>query len=208
MKVIFLEDVLPSARAGDVKDVKGGYGRNFLLPRGLAVLATQDALQRAGSLRAEAELRRAQEAKDWTEVAEGLEETPVVLTMRAGPTGRLYGSVTAAQIAEQLSEITGRVVSRRNVRVPVPIREIGEFTVPVRLFEEVSADVKVVVHGDSDDGVALLPEEPPAVEEGAEDGSAGEPSEGGDEKAPENTTREEATPEDEEKESETSQGSG
>lgn len=204
MKVIFLDDVPPSARAGDVKEVKAGYGRNFLLPRGLAVLATRDALQRAGTLRAEAELRRAQEAMDWTEVAEGLEETPVVVTMRAGPTGRLYGSVTAAQIAEQLSEITGRAVNRRNVRVPVPIREIGEFIVPVRLFEEVSADVKVVVHGDSDDGMALLAEELPVLEEGAEDGSAEESPEGSDEEAPAGDGPEEAAhvdaiPEDEEK---------
>jgi large subunit ribosomal protein L9 len=199
MKVIYLEDVPPSSRAGDVKDVKDGYGRNFLLPRKLAVLATQDAMQRAGSLRAEAELRRAQEAKDWTEVAEGLAETPVVLTMRAGPTGRLYGSVTAAQIAEQLSEMTGRAVNRRNVRVQAPIRDVGEFTVPVRLFEEVSADVKVVVHGDSDEAMEPLPEEPPAVDVGAEDGSAEESPAPAvpEESVPEDAAPEDATPEDE-----------
>ena len=205
MKVIFLEDVPPSSRAGDVREVKDGYGRNFLLPRGLAVLATRDALQRAESLRAEADLRRAQEAKDWSEVAEGLAETPVVLTMRAGPSGRLYGSVTAAQIAEQLSEITGRVVNRRSVRVPVPIREIGEFTVPVHLFEEVSADVKVVVKGDMADGQEPLPPDAP-MEDGGVDRPADESSEGGDEETTEESG-EESTEEREEDE-ETTQGSG
>lgn len=151
MKVIFLEDVPPSSRAGDVKEVKDGYGRNFLLPRKLAVLATSDALQRAGSLRAEAESRRINESKDWSEVAQGLKQNPITIEMKSGPTGRLYGSVTTTQIAEQLTEITGRSISRRGVRMATPIREIGEFTVSVRLFEDVVTDVKVVVRGDSND---------------------------------------------------------
>ena len=154
MKVIFLEDVPPNARVGDLKEVKDGYGRNYLLPRGLAVLATKDALQRAQLLRAAAQERRLKDETDWRDVVESLSETPVPIMMRAGPTGRLYGSVTAAQIAEKLSEMLGLSVDRRGVSIQTPIRLLGTFTVPVRFSEGVVADVRIVVEAESDGGEA------------------------------------------------------
>ncbi|MBT4515027.1 MAG: 50S ribosomal protein L9, partial [Chloroflexi bacterium] len=91
MKVIFLKDVPPNARAGDIKDVKNGYARNFLLPRELATLATAGELKRVESLRRDAEVRRVKEAEEWRDVASKLAEEPVEILVRSGPRGRLYG---------------------------------------------------------------------------------------------------------------------
>src|SRR5579883_3166343 len=106
MKVVFLEDA-PGGHTGDVKEVKNGYARNFLLPRGVALPATKEAVERAQA-RARAEERR-QAALD-TEARSVLERfagTPVTLRARVGETGRLYGSITAADIAEELSKRAG-----------------------------------------------------------------------------------------------------
>ncbi len=175
MKVIFLKDVPPNARAGDVKVIKAGYGRNFLIPQGLAVLATKDALQRAESLRAEADQRRLKEATDWQQVADVLADTPVVIEMRTGPTGRLYGSVTPAQIAEKLSEMTDRTIDRRGIRIESPIRQVGTFTVPVRFFEDVTSEIKIVVETDSEGGEEQPEPDAPDAEDGpAKDSGAEE----------------------------------
>ena len=98
MDILFLKDLLPTARAGDVKNVKPGFARNYLIPQGVAVLATEEALQRATKLRAEAEERKVQETKDWKVVADSLEDTELEIEVRTGPTGRLYGSITPAII--------------------------------------------------------------------------------------------------------------
>ncbi len=187
MKVIFLEDVPPNHRAGDVKDVKRGYWRNYLGPRGLARAATSSVLQEATTLRRAAEERRRKEAMDWQEVARSLAETPVEITMAAGPTGRLYGSVTRQQIADRVSEITGRSIDRKGVRTSYPIRQVGTFTVPVRLFEDIDADVRVVVRTEQDESQpAQAATEDAAVAESeaadaAEEGSGEAASEDGEE---------------------------
>ena len=103
MDILFLKDLLPTARAGDVKNVKPGFARNYLIPQGVAVLATEEALQRATKLRAEAEERKIQETKDWKVVADSLEDTELEIEVRTGPTGRLYGSITPAIIADSLA---------------------------------------------------------------------------------------------------------
>ena len=152
MKVIFLQDVPPIAHAGDIKEVKDGYSRNYLMPRKLAAPATRDALARAETLRAAADERRARESADWTGVADALREKPVVLQMRAGPTGRLYGSVTNSAVAAKLSEIAGRDVDRRGVRLPAPVREIGKSKVHVRLHEGIEMDLDLVVEPETPEG--------------------------------------------------------
>lgn len=145
MKVIFVNDVLPHHRAGEVKEVKNGFGRNYLLPRGYARMATPSALKQLTSLRAAAEERRRKESMDWQELAEGLSAQAVTIQARSGPTGKLYGSVTNAQIAERISEVLERPIERRRVQIQYPIRQLGSYTVHVRLFEDISADVRVVV---------------------------------------------------------------
>lgn len=148
MKVLFLEDVRPTARAGDVKEVKNGFARNFLLPQGLAVHATEHELRRASALRAQAEDRRLAEAKEWQDVADALRDQKVRIEVRTGPTGRLYGSVTNTMIAAQLGEMTDREIDRKGIQIPAPIRTTGEYKIPARFVEGVNATIVVEVVAD------------------------------------------------------------
>jgi len=149
VKVLFLQDVRPTARAGDVKDVKTGFARNYLLPQGLAVHASEHELRRASSLRQQAEDRRLVEVKDWQDIADALKEQKVRIEVRTGPTGRLYGSVTNTMIAAQLSEMTSREIDRKGIQIPAPIRTTGEYKIPARFVEGVIATVFVEVVADS-----------------------------------------------------------
>lgn len=148
MRVLFLEDELPTARAGDIREVKNGFARNYLIPRGIAVLATEHQLRRAEKLRAEAEERRLRELNEWRDIAAELQETPVELTVRTGPTGRLYGSVTNTIIAARLSELTGRLIERKRVRLQEQIRIVGEYRLPVRFMDEIDATITLKVVSD------------------------------------------------------------
>jgi len=148
VKVLFLKDVRPTARAGDVKEVKLGFARNFLIPQGLAVQATEHELRRASALRGQAEDRRLVEAKDWQDVADALKDQKVRIDVRTGPTGRLYGSVTNTMIAAKVSEMTEREIDRRGIQIPSPIRTVGEYKVPARFVEGVTATLLIEVVAD------------------------------------------------------------
>ncbi len=150
MDILFLKDLLPTARAGDVKNVKPGFARNFLIPQGVAVLATEEALQRATKLRAEAEERRIQETKDWQVVADSLKDVELDLEVRTGPTGRLYGSITPTIVAEALETKTGRPMNRRFFNITEPIRVIGKFKVFAKFVEEVTLNLTLNVIPDEE----------------------------------------------------------
>ena len=106
MKVLFLNDLRPTARAGDIKDVKNGFARNFLIPNKIAVVATEQELKRATKLREEAEQRRSLEKKDWERISEQIKKESIDIEVKTGPTARLYGSVNNTIIASKLCEIT------------------------------------------------------------------------------------------------------
>ena len=165
MQVLFLEDVAPNHRAGDVKEVKNGYGRNYLIPKGMATLATKVALQQATALRAAASERRIKEASDWHVVAEELEKKPVVIKMRSGPTGRLYGSVTTVMIARDLSPMTDRPIDHRGLAIPSPIRQVGSIKLPIKLFEDVDCEIEIQVEADTDGSEEFVIEESVTVQE-------------------------------------------
>ena len=148
MKVLFLQDVRPTARAGDVKEVKNGFARNYLIPQGYAVIATEHELRRAAKLRQQAEDRRLVEAKEWQDVADALKDQKVRIEVRTGPTGRLYGSVTNTMIAAQLAEMTGREIDRKGIQIPAPIRAVGDYRIAARFVEGVSATLIVEVVAD------------------------------------------------------------
>lgn len=188
MKVIFLKDVRPTARAGDIKDVKNGFARNFLLPRGLAAMATPDELRRVEKLRRGAEVRRLQEASDWREIAEALAETPVEITVRTGPRGRLYGSITNTMVAARLSELTEREIDRRGIRFAAPIRQVGEYTVPIRLFEDVQGEIQLIVRAE-DGSLELFEELEREAPEGAGEAENDAP-EGGEQQTSDEATAE------------------
>ena len=146
MRVVFLEDVPGVARGGDVKEVKNGFARNYLIPKQLATPATHNALQRIRKLQVQSEETRVKRLADMRELASALSGTRVSVEMRAGSSGRLYGSVTAAIVAERLGEMTERDIDRRIVEMPEPIRDLGVYDLTLRLHPEVDAPVSVLVH--------------------------------------------------------------
>ena len=150
MKVVFFEDVEGTALVGDVKVVKNGFARNFLLPRGMAGPVTPPNLQRANSL-AEKEARRQARLDSEAEVQkERLDGYTVTFEARVGETGRLYGSVTSRDIAQKLQESTGIEVDSRVILLAEPIRELGSKSVTIRFTRNVSAEVNVTVDPDED----------------------------------------------------------
>ena len=159
MRVLFLKDQFPTARAGDIRQVKNGYARNYLIPQKIAVLATAHELRRAEKLRAEAEKRRLLEIEEIKVLAAELESTPIELKVRSGPTGRLYGSVSNSVVAARLTELTGRTVQRKRVRVPEQIRVIGEYRVPVNLGEDIWCNITLSVVSEDELDPTLLEDE-------------------------------------------------
>lgn len=146
MRVVFLEDVPGVAQGGDVKEVRNGFARNYLIPQRLATPATHNALQRVEKLRKQADVTRVKRLEDMRELASEVNGTQISVEMRAGSTGRLYGSVTNTIIAERLAEMTDREIDRRTVELAEPIRDLGIYEVTLRLHAEVAAGVSVLVH--------------------------------------------------------------
>jgi len=145
MKVLLLEDVYKLGRAGDVKKVADGYGRNYLLPQGLAVLATPGALQQVENIRSRATTRRSALNEEMSSVADKLSKLVLAFPARTGETGKLYGSVSSQMIAEAIEEKTSLKLDRRQVDVQ-PIRSLGDYRVPVRLTMDLVPEIRVVVY--------------------------------------------------------------
>ena len=145
MKVVFLETVEGSGSMGEVKTVANGYARNFLLPRGFAAPATPQVLARAERLRAIEEDRQRLEDERARELVGRFEGHPLVMAVRVGEQGRLYGSVTNVDVAQKAGEILGEELDRRRVLLPEPIRHVWVYTVGLRLSRSVQPQVQVVV---------------------------------------------------------------
>ena len=148
MKVVFIEEVPGTAVPGEVKDVRDGFARNFLLPRKLAVPATKAALQRAESLSKKEERRQAGLDAEAQRIVDKIEGKQILIRARVGEQGRLYGSVTAADIAERLDELLGEPIDRRRIVLHTPLREVGTRQVPLRLTRNVQTAVEVVIEPD------------------------------------------------------------
>lgn len=151
MRVVFLEDVAGVAQGGDVKEVKNGFARNYLIPKNLAAPATHNVLQRVESLQKKAEVARVEELEDMRALAELVDGFQINVEMRAGSGGRLYGSVTNTMIADELSKLVGHEVDRRAVEIAEPIRQVGIFGANIGLHIEVQAAVKVLVYATGTD---------------------------------------------------------
>jgi large subunit ribosomal protein L9 len=144
-QAILLKDVESLGAAGDAVDVAPGYLRNYLVPRKLAQAATQASLEEAQRRREAAE-KAAQEALDRAEqTAALLSKTVLTINHRAGEDGRLYGSVTSAEIADAIAEARGLKVDRRKIQLDEPIREVGTYMVNVELPGGAMAAVKTIV---------------------------------------------------------------
>ncbi|MFZ5879058.1 MAG: 50S ribosomal protein L9 [Chloroflexota bacterium] len=145
MKVLLIKDVYKLGRAGDVKKVADGYGRNFLLPQGLAVLATPGALKQVEKIKSQAEIRRTQLNSELQGLADQISGVELSFSAKAGETGKLYGSITTADVATALQEKVRFEVKRQQVDMQ-PIRELGEFTAHVRLTIDLMPEIKIIVH--------------------------------------------------------------
>jgi large subunit ribosomal protein L9 len=145
MQAVLLKDVEGLGEAGEAIDVKPGYLRNYLIPRKLAQPATRASLEEAQRQqeRAEEEERRAAERAG--ETSELLSKTVLTINHRAGPDGKLFGSVTAAEISDAIQDARGLKVDRRKIRLEEPIRETGTFMVEIEVGGGVTAAVKTIV---------------------------------------------------------------
>ncbi len=145
MKVVFFEDVEGTAQVGDVKDVKNGFARNFLLPRGAAGPTNKENLQRANSL-AQKEARRQEKLDgDARKLTDRIQSYTVTLEAKVGETGRLFGSITNRDIAESLTASTGLSIDAHTILLPEPIREIGQRQVTIKFTRNVSQEITVEV---------------------------------------------------------------
>ena len=149
MQIILLEKVVNLGNLGDIVKVKDGYARNFLIPSGRARRATEAAIQEFEARRAELEKAAAEKLAAAQAQGEKLAGTTVKLTQKAGVDGRLFGSVTNFDIAEELTK-TGFPVSKAQVRMPNgPIKVVGDSTVQVALHTDVVVDITVAVYGET-----------------------------------------------------------
>ncbi|MEE8598974.1 MAG: 50S ribosomal protein L9 [Dehalococcoidales bacterium] len=145
MKVVFLQDVTNVARAGEIKEVASGYGRNFLIPKKLALLANSSALSTIKTqLKTEAASQVQTEAR-LDELAQQLEGKEITLKARVGAKDRLYGSITSADIASELQNNSGVVIDKRKIELADPIRQLGSYEVAIKLAKDIIPKIKVTV---------------------------------------------------------------
>ncbi len=166
MKVLLLKDVYKLGHAGDVKKVADGYGRNFLLPQGLAVLATPGALKTVEKIREKAAIERAALNQEMSGIAEKLTNVELQFYSKAGETGKLYGSITSQMVVDELNKKAGTSLSKHQIESD-PIRTLGEHIATVRLTVDLTPKIKVFVNreGEATKVAAKKVEAKPVVEE-------------------------------------------
>jgi len=142
MKVIFLQDVPNVAQAGQVKEVADGYARNYLIPRKLAALAQPQAVSQIETRAKKMEVRLTTEMKDLASHIEGKE---VSLKAKAGAKDKLYGSITSADIAAELQNVTGLEIDKRKIELAEPIRQLGSYEIALKLGKDITPKIKVTV---------------------------------------------------------------
>lgn len=145
MKVLLLKDVYKLGRAGEVKKVANGYGRNYLIPQGLAMLATKGAAKMADRIKVRADRERAVLNDEMSGVAEQINGMVLRFPARASETGRLYGSISTRMLAESISEELEMEIKHTQVDTQ-PLRMLGEHTVNIRLTVDLVPEIKVIVH--------------------------------------------------------------
>jgi len=145
MKVVFLQDVPNVARAGEIKEVANGYGRNYLIPKNLALLAKSSAISLTAAQRKIEAQSQVDNMAEIVKLADQLDGIEVTLKARAGAKDRLYGSVTSADIAAELEATTGLVVDKRKMELAEAIRQLGSYEVAIRLAKDVVPKIKVMV---------------------------------------------------------------
>lgn len=160
MKVLLIKDVYKLGRAGDIKRVADGYGRNYLIPQELAVLASPGALKQVERIRSQAATQRSVINEELKDIADKIAGLVLTFAARAGETGKLYGSITTQEVAEAIIKKAHYEVKRQQIDMQ-PIRVLGEHTAHIRLTIDLVPEVKIIVHreGEAVPGeVAQIPE--------------------------------------------------
>ena len=145
MLVILKKNVKGTGKAGDIVKVSDGFANNRLIPAGLAVPATNQNVKSAEKQKAFIEKKNAEEKAAAEETAKKLESKTVTIKTRVGDNGKLFGSITSMDIADAIQKQVGNKIDKKKIVLSKPIKEIGEYTVEVKLYPEVSATVKVVI---------------------------------------------------------------
>ena len=145
MKVMLVKDVYKLGRAGDIKKVADGYGRNFLISQGFAVVATPGAVKQAERIRQQAEIRRNAQNSELKGLADQINGVVLTFGAKAGETGKLYGSITTQEVATAVTEQVRFEIKKQQVDMQ-PIRNLGEYTAQVRLTMDLVPEIKIIVH--------------------------------------------------------------
>ncbi len=158
MKVLLLQDVFKLGRAGDVKRVADGYGRNYLIPQGLATLATPGAMKQAEHIKKVAAEQRAVLNKELGAVAERINGLELFFPVKAGETGRLYGSVTTSMIADTIIEKTGVEIDKKQIDTQ-PVKVLGVHKAEIRLTMDLAPEVVLIVHREGEPPETVMDKE-------------------------------------------------
>jgi len=145
MKVILLENIENVGKKGETQEVKDGYGRNFLIPRHLAILATKDNIKSLHEHARKLIDRKDRDLKTAEVTKQRLDETLLTIKHKAGQDGKLFGSVTVKELAEAIKNVLGIEVDRKSIRLDEPIKMTGAYTVDIHLEKGIAAQVKVEV---------------------------------------------------------------
>jgi large subunit ribosomal protein L9 len=185
MKIVLRQDVPKLGEAGTIHEVANGYARNYLIPQGMAVVATPGEVKTAEHNQAVKARKIAKQEAQLQALADKIDGQRLSFTARAGEQGRLFGSITAADIAAELARAVGEEVDRRRILLDEPLRTVGEHAVVVHLVGRLRPTVTVAVVGELEDGttVASVPTEATAEAPAAEEAPAAAPAETDEEQA-------------------------
>jgi large subunit ribosomal protein L9 len=145
MKVVLLEDVPGKGRAGQIREVSKGYAKNFLLPRGLALIATPTVMKQVESRLEKEKLEESIDREKLVELAQQIEGKEIRFKARMGAGERLFGSITAADVAEELSRTVGSVVDKKKIDIEKPFRQAGSYEIAVKLASDIRPKITVVI---------------------------------------------------------------
>ena len=145
MKVVYLEDVSAKEKKGDIREISDGYARNFLIPKGLAIPATESSIKAAKKITEEREKKRARQYNEFVELAKEMNGKELFFKAKASTKGTLHGSVTAADIAERLTKIMNAEIDKKKVALKAPLHKIGLHEVKIVLMKDAIAEVKVII---------------------------------------------------------------
>jgi len=152
MKVVLLEDLPGKGKAGEIKEVSKGYARNFLLPRGLALVATPTVIKQVESRLEKEKLEESIDRDKLVELAQQIEGREIRFKARMGAGERLFGSITAADVAEELSQAVGSVIDKKKIDIEKSLRKTGSYEVAVKLASDINPQITVVIEEEKEKG--------------------------------------------------------